>query len=125
MSALQAFDDWADQLDDRLAGVYDPATLQAIDSASGEPVRRLLPHTAAPPPGPATPAAGWRGGVAAGAMVVGLVQGVRDVLDDDESDPVVEIDEEARHRRLEPVTVHLAWGNPAASVAIVRPWLLS
>ena len=56
-------------------------------------------------------------------MVVGLVNGVRDVLED-EPDPIVEIDEEVRDRRLEPVTVHLAWGNPSASVAIVRRWLL-
>ena len=55
-------------------------------------------------------------------MVVGLVNGIRDVLDE-ESEPIVEIEEERAFARLEPVTVHIAWGNPAASVAVVRRWL--
>ena len=115
MSALDRWDEFEqgleDGLDDDLADVYDPATLRAIDRQVGEPV--------APPV-----ARGWRGGATAGAMVVGMVQGVRDVLEDDEFDPIVEIDEDLRDARLQAVTVHLAWGNPAGSVAIVRPWLL-
>ena len=116
MSALERYDEWEATLDDThdqpaapsLEDIYDPETLLAID-------RRHEPSS--------TAVAGWRGGVTAGAMVVGMVQGVRDVLDTDEEEPVVEIDEVPRSRRLEPVSVHIAWGNPAASVAIVRPWL--
>ncbi len=111
MSALDRWDDWEDGLDDDLAEVYDPATLRAIDRQTGEPA------------GPAV-ARGWRGGATAGAMVVGMVQGVRDALEDEESDPVVEIDEDLRETRQEAVSVHLAWGNPSASVAVVRRWLL-
>lgn len=114
MSALDRYDEWADGLDDELAAIYDPATFAAIDGATGEPAAKLRP---------AGPGGAWRGGVAAGAMVVGLVNGVRDVFDD-ESEPIVEIEEERAAARLEPVTVHIAWGNPAASVAIVRRWLL-
>jgi hypothetical protein len=110
MSALDRYDEWAEGLDDELAEIYDRATLDAIDAATGEP--------GALPPAPAA----WRGGIAAGAMVVGLVNGVRDVFDE-EAEPVVEIEEERAAARLEPVTVHLAWGNPAASVAVVRRWL--
>ena len=111
MSAMDRWDEFEDGLDDDLAEVYDEATLRAIDRQGGEP--------AAP-----SVARGWRGGATAGAMVVGMVQGVRDALEDEESEPIVEIDEDLRGTRQQAVTVHLAWGNPAASVAIVRPWLL-
>lgn len=111
MRALDRWDDFEDGLDDDLADVYDDATLRAIDRQVGEPAAPAV-------------ARGWRGGATAGAMVVGMVQGVRDVLEEDESEPVVEIDEDLSDARLQAVTVHLAWGNPAASVAIVRPWLL-
>ena len=111
MTALDRWDEFEDGLHDDLAEVYDSATLRAIDGQAGEP------------PAPAV-ARGWRGGATAGAMIVGMVQGVRDALEEDESEPVVEIDEERRATRHQAVTVHLAWGNPAASVAIVRPWLL-
>ncbi|MEM7286912.1 MAG: hypothetical protein AAF480_11215 [Actinomycetota bacterium] len=111
MSALDRWDDLEAGVDDDLAEVYDAATLRAIDRQVGEP------------PTPAV-ARGWRGGATAGAMVLGMVQGVRDALEDEESEPVVEIDEDLREARHQAVTVHLAWGNPSASVAIVRPWLL-
>ncbi len=111
MSALDGWDDFEAGLDDDLAEVYDSATLRAIDGQGGEP------------PAPRV-AAGWRGGATAGAMVVGMVQGVRDALEEDDADPVVEIDEELGEERHRAVTVHLAWGNPAASVAVVRRWLL-
>ena len=57
-------------------------------------------------------------------MVAGVVHGVREVFDDDEFEPVVEIDEDLDGRRLEAVTVHLVPGDPAAGIAIVRRWLL-
>ena len=94
-----------------LSDLYDPATLRAIDARGGEP-RRSASVT------------GWRGGATAGAMVVGMVQGVHHALDDDEAEPVVEIDRERGDAGAQAVTVHLAWGNPAAGVAVVRRWLL-
>jgi hypothetical protein len=111
VSALGRFDQWAEDLDDELTAIYDPATVAAIDRRGGQP------------PTPAT-ARRWRGGATAGAMVVGLVSGVERALDDDDDEAIVEIDEEIRDHRLQAVTVHLAWGDPAASVAIVRRWLL-
>ncbi len=94
-----------------LEDVYDDATLRAIDARTGEPSR------------PPAPGGGWRGGVTAGALVVGLVGGVRDALETDEPEPQVEVEARSR-QRLEPVVVHLVPGDPAASVAIVRRWLL-
>lgn len=119
MAALDRYDEWEHGIDallaereptaaPELAELYDPVTLAGIDTQT-EPAGR--------------PASGWRGGVTAGAMVVGMVHGVRDVLDTDEDEPVMEIEEDRRSRRLEHVSVHLAWGAPAASIAIVRPWL--
>ena len=116
MSALDRYDEWEAALDDvlqespspSLEDIYDPETLLAID------------HQREPG---AAPAGGWRGGVTAGALVVGMVSGVRDVLEPEDEDALVEIEEAQPARRLEPVSVHLAWGNPSASIAIVRPWL--
>lgn len=117
MSALDHWDELEERID-RVLGeeppdledLYDPAVLAAID-ARGEAAGRA---TASP----------WRGGLTAGALVVGMVHGVRDVLDTDDDDPVVEeIDEILRASRREWVSVHLAWGNPQASVAVIRPWL--
>ena len=94
-----------------LSDLYDPATLRAIDARGGEPRRSASVN-------------GWRGGATAGAMVVGMVQGVHHALDDDEAEPVVEIERERGDAGAQAVTVHLAWGNPAAGVAVVRRWLL-
>ncbi len=114
MSALDRYDEWAESLDrllgpavddDPLVDVYDPETLAAIDEG------RTRPHTSR-----------WRGRAAAGAVVAGLVTGMREVFEP-EGEAVVELQESTR-RRPEAVTVHLAWGNPAASVAVVRRWLL-
>lgn len=130
MNALDRFDEWESRLDgvlprsgptrraldpahpDRveLAQLYDRRTFEAIEVGGGEP--------------PRTDRAGWRGGAATGAVLVGLVQGARDVLDDDDPEPVVEIEELRRDRNHQAVTVHLSWGNPAAGVAVVRRWLL-
>ncbi|MGI9623583.1 MAG: hypothetical protein ACR2PK_12170 [Acidimicrobiales bacterium] len=130
MSALERFAEWEARLEAGdeaspapvetrgsaetaldLECLYDPQTLEAIDARTGEPRRAEATM------------AGWRGGAATGAVVVGLVQGVRDALEENEPDPVVEIEQLRRDGTLEPVTVHLAWGDPQASVAIVRRWL--
>ena len=89
-----------------LEDLYDEETVRAID-ARHEP--------------PADPNRTWRSGLASGALVVSLVNGVRDAVDPD--DEVVELEQEQVDARLAPVSVYLAWGEPAASIAIVRPWL--
>ncbi len=132
MAALDRYDAWESTVDALLAGqtdncagdtsaeassvpgfdeVYDPETQAAIERGGSEPD---------------APAAvsRWRGGVAAGALSAGLLGVARAVEDRPGEEPVVELDRAGGRSRLEPVTVHLAWGNPAASVAVVRRWLL-
>lgn len=118
VSALERFDAWVDDLDEvltnatnpELSELYDPVTVSAIDARTGEPsAKRRAPR--------------WRGGAAAVTMAVGVVQGLRDVVDDD-FDPIVEIDEGSCDHRRRAVTVHLVPGDPAAGVAVVRRWLL-
>jgi hypothetical protein len=118
VSALDRFDAWADDLDEtltsaadpELSDLYDPVTVSAIDGRTGEPSEtRRAPR--------------WRGGAAAGAMAVGVMQGLRDVVDDG-SDPIVEIDQDQCDHRRQAVTVHLVPGDPAAGVAVIRRWLL-
>lgn len=92
-----------------LEDVYDDEVLTAID-------RGLEPAT--------EPGALQRR-VASSALVLSLVNGVREAVDaDDEDEDLIEIYEAEHGRRLEAVSVHLAWGDPAAGIAIVRPWLL-
>jgi len=93
-----------------LRDVYDDATMAAIDYRSGEPHAR--------------PSGGLQGRLAGGALVVGLLHGVKDALEDEDVDPVVEIEEERRAARMEPVTVTLVPGYPKLGVATVRRWLL-
>lgn len=130
MGALQAWDDWEVGLDDivgpdagpsapPLEELYGPATLAAIERGAGEPT------AAATSRGNGS----WRGAamaMAAGATVAGLARGLRDPAEDDsvETDEVVEPADAIADARLEPVTVVLVPGDPAASVAIVRRWLL-
>ena len=102
MGALDRYDAWDASLDD----LYDEETVRAID-ARREPAAELN--------------RGWRSGLASGALVVSLVNGVRDAVDPE--DDVIELEQERVDARVEPVSVYLAWGEPAASVAIVRPWL--
>lgn len=117
MAALDRYDRWEAGLDQCLSAglapppieeLYDAATWRAIDDGAAESPAR---------------AGGWRGGVAAGAVMAGMMSGVRVVLGTDDDDAVVETEDTQPTRRLEPVSVYLAWGDPAASVAIVRPWL--
>lgn len=118
MGALDRYDEWEAGLDDSLIpleALYDDATLRGIESRVEPPA----PIEAADPE-----SSGWRSNVAAGAMVVGLVNGVREALDPDPDEAVAEAPQWRLSGPDEAVTVHLAWGAPAASVAIVRPWLL-
>jgi hypothetical protein len=94
-----------------LEDLYDPATLRAIEGWSADgPTVEPLPV--------------WRRAAFAGAVTTALVTGVREALEDDEAEPAVEIDRGRGRARLEPVTLYLVPGEPRASVAIVRPWLL-
>lgn len=90
--------------------LYDAETVAAIDSWRAghgvEPVR------------------GWKGGVTAAAVVVAGLTGVRDVVED-EVEPVIE--EPRVHdadTAAEAVTVLFVPGDPAGTVAVVRPWLV-
>lgn len=89
--------------------IYDEATLRALDAVvEGRP---------------AVEAPRGSSGMPALALAGALVSGVRDVFEPDEPDPVVERADDARDP-LEPVTLLFVPGDPDASVAIVRPWLL-
>ncbi len=96
--------------DDVLAGVYEPEVLAAIDDP-GRSRRR-------------EPDRGLRGRLA-GAIVVAGLTGARVALDEPGAGAgVAEVRPEPTRPVPEAVTVHLAWDDPAASVALVRPWLL-
>ncbi len=121
VGALDRWDDWEDEVDDWFAAadrpleeLYDDGTVEAIEAGGGEPARRR------PRLRSAVIAA------AAGAAAGGLARGVHDALADDDAEPeeAGEIEIAPAERRLEPVTVVLVPGDPAASVAIVRRWLL-
>jgi hypothetical protein len=109
--AIERYDEWEASLDetlaDPLAPVYDAETLEAIDGEDAG----------------STTTSAWRGGVVSGALLVGMVNGMREALDVGEREPEIGQFEQSFSLH-EAVTVRLAWGNPAASVAIVRPWLL-
>ncbi|MEQ8716984.1 MAG: hypothetical protein RIE08_05180 [Acidimicrobiales bacterium] len=92
------------------ADLYDEATLRALDAAvEGRPVVE-------PPRGVA--------GMPALALATALVSGVREAFEPAESEPVVEHADDPGDA-LEPVTVLFVPGDPDATVAIVRPWLLA
>jgi hypothetical protein len=102
-----------------LSEVYDEATLAALD-AWGRP--------AAERPGDARqvgPVRPLRQGAAAGAVITGLVLGLRDVLEGEREDAVVLEEDAPGPDPGQAVVVHLVPFDPAASVAVVRPWLLS
>jgi hypothetical protein len=102
--------------------IYDRETVEAIESwRSGrgvEPVRDGEPGRCV------ERVRGWRGGVTTAAVVASGLTGVRVAIEDDE-EPVVE---ELQHldlvRAREAVTVLFVPGDPAGTVAFVRPWLL-
>lgn len=102
--ALERYDEWEASLE----AVYPPEVLAAID-ARREP----------------TAPARFARRTAGAALVLGLVNGVREAFDPDDGEAEVEIDDVMRRSRHEPVSVYLAWGDPAASVAVVRPWLMA
>ena len=100
------------ELDD----VYDDVTRAALDR-----------WNRSPKPVPAEVASGWRGGVAATALLTAVALGVQEVLEPKRRAPVIEeIDLDTLWRGDDlPVVYHHVAGHPKASHAIVRPWLFS
>lgn len=99
-----------------LSEVYDEATLAVLDAwdgrGRGEPA----------PPAPDTRR--WRRGAATGAVVTGVVLGLRDVFEGEREEAVVREEDVPGPDPDQAVVVHLVPFDPPASVAIVRPWLL-
>jgi hypothetical protein len=99
-----------DDLDD----VYDGITRAAIDR-----------WQRSPNPVPAEIASGWRGGLAATALLTAVALGVQEVLEPKRRTPVIEeIDLDALWSDDLPVVYHHVPDGPKASRAIVRPWLI-
>jgi hypothetical protein len=74
--------------------------------------------------GPVEVARGWRGGLGAGVIATTAMLGVRDVLEPERRDPIIEEVDLTRFVDLDaPVIYHHVPGLPKASRAIVRPWL--
>jgi hypothetical protein len=73
---------------------------------------------------PAEVAGGWRGSLGAGVIATSAMIGVRDVLEPERRDPVIEEVDLTRFVDVNaPVVYHHVPGLPQASRAIVRPWL--
>ena len=128
MGALERYDHWEAGLVDGVLARDPDATKRPTDPPPIEDISdqdTLMAIDAAGPQPPVARAGSGtlRGGVASGALAAGLL-GVGSALDDiDDEERVVEIEQARRDGRLEPVSVYLAWGDPAASVAVVRRWL--
>ena len=93
---------------ERFEDLYDDETLAALDrwapGAGAEPARR-------------------RSRVGAGVLLAGLALGLRDALDADRGDPVLEPDPAGGSVKARWVSFVYVPGSPAASRIIVRPWL--
>lgn len=96
-----------------LDDLYDEDTLAAIDG--------WQPGRGSEPTGHH---GGWRGRVAAGTLTATIMTGIKDALDPPEPDEVVELRPELRIERRSAVTVFFVPGDPQATLAVVRPWLL-
>jgi hypothetical protein len=93
-----------------LDDVYDEVTLARIDRSVPSPARPVV--------------TGWRRGTATGALVTGLVVGLRDVVEPARRDVIVEeVDLFGRVDPAAPVVYVHVPGAPALSRASVRPWL--
>jgi hypothetical protein len=92
-----------------LADIYDDETLAALDAwqprQGAEPPRRL-----------------GRAGLA-GLVLSGLALGLREVLEDDDDDDLVEYRPEAGDPGERWVTFVYVPGAPGASRLVIRPWL--
>jgi hypothetical protein len=92
-----------------LAEIYDDDTLAALDAwqprTGAEPSRRL-----------------GRAGLA-GVVLTSLALGLRDVLDDDDDEDIVEYRPDAGDPGERWVTFVHVPGAPGASRLVIRPWL--
>jgi hypothetical protein len=97
--------------------LYDDAPVAALDRhdrARREP--RLVPAEVAP---------GWRRGVGGAAFLTAAMLGVRDVLEPERGQAVVEeIDPTGLAWRDAPVLIDFVPGAPRLTRCRVRPWLL-
>jgi hypothetical protein len=92
--------------------LYDERTLSRLDREQRRPV-------------PAEVARGWRVGLGAGVIATTAMIGVRDVIEPERRDPVIEeVDLTGLYDPDAPVVYHHVPGSPRASRAVVRPWLL-
>jgi hypothetical protein len=91
--------------------LYDERTLDRFERHDRQPV-------------PVAVVRGWRGGLGAGVIATTAMIGVRDVLEPERKDPIIEEVDLDRFVDLDaPVVYHHVPGLPKASRAIVRPWL--
>jgi len=97
-----------------LEDLYDETTLGLLDARPAPAPPLARPHVT-----------GWRGGLGAGVIVAAAMVGVQEVLEPERRDPIIEeIDLDGLAGDRAPVEYHHVPGAPAASWAIVRPWLL-
>jgi hypothetical protein len=111
---------------DAFAELYDDATIDAIEQETGEPynvVARPGDDRSSGQP-PTRGARGSNNIAAVGMLTAGLFRGVDAALDPEDKEPIVDFIDEDRSDRDQAVSVYLVPGNPKASVAIVRHWLL-
>lgn len=101
-----------DAADVELQDVYDDDTLARLDAwRAGRAAR-------------AAEVSVWRRGSATGLVVTGLALGVREALEPEHRDPVVEEVDVTGLDGSAAVTVLFVPDNPRATIAVVRPWLL-
>ena len=111
---------------DAFAELYDDAIIDAIERGSGEP-NTVAAHLSAHRPPDADRANRNRGSstvATVGMVAAGLFRGVDAALDPEDKEPIVDFIDEDDSELQQPVTVYLVPGNPKASIAIVRHWLL-
>ena len=99
-----------------LEDVYDARTLAALD-AGVEPDRveddgdELVDR----------PRPGFRGSIASGAVLAGLMLGMREVFDPDATrEPVFELAPDPGLQPVDGITLYFVPGDPKATVAVVR-----
>lgn len=98
-----------------LEDLYDARTLAALD-AGVEPDREAEDDEATVE----HPRRGFRGSIASGAVLAGLMLGMREVFDPDASEPVYEVAPDPGLQPVDGVTLYFVPGDPRATVAVVR-----
>lgn len=97
-----------------LEDVYDARTLAALDA-------RVEPKWADDDPAVERPRPGFRGSVASGAVLAGLMLGMREVFDPDATrEPVFELAPDPGLQPVDGVTLYFVPGDAKATIAVVR-----